>query len=570
MSKQSSYSNNVWRVHLLLVLIVSAACFLAWRALNIQIIDNQFLQAQGDARHLRVISLPAHRGMILDRNGEALAISTPVNSVWADPQSVDLQHPELPALAKIIGKSVSKLQQLLKSKQNKEFVYLKRQVNPSIAKEIQDLDIPGIALQREFKRYYPQGEVSAHVVGFNNIDDAGQEGVELAFDTRLSAYPGKQRVVKDRLGRVIRAVDLIEEALPGVDVTLSIDRRLQYIAYRELKSAVQQHKAKSGSLVMLDVHTGEVLAMVNQPAYNPNDRQQLKSHLYRNRAVTDVFEPGSTMKPFLVAAALKSGKYKPDTLINTSPGRFRVGSNTISDIRDYGVIDVSRIIQKSSNIGVSKMALDLAPQVLWETYSDFGFGEYSGSSFPGESAGSLPFFSVWEKIDQATIAYGYGMAVTPLQLAQAYSTIANGGILREVTFLKSIDIPEGRRVLAQHISLEIMQMLELVVSKEGTAILAAVEGYRVGGKTGTVKKIANGVYLDKTYVSIFAGVAPISNPRFSMVVLLDEPGTKEYYGGIVAAPVFAKVMTAALRLQNVPPDDVTTDTLRLANVDEHL
>ncbi len=570
MRNKTEKLNNHWRVQLVLILIISAAFFLVWRALNIQIVDNQFLQDQGDARHLRVISLPAHRGMILDRNGEALAISTPVDSVWADPQSVDLQHPELSTLAKLVGKSVSKLEQLLKNKKNKEFVYLKRQVNPSIAKEIQLLDMPGVALQREFKRYYPQGEISAHVVGFNNVDDEGQEGVELAFDTRLSAYPGKQRVVKDRLGRVIRAVDLIEEALPGVDVTLSIDRRIQYVAYRELKKAVQKHKAKSGSLVMLDVHTGEVLAMVNQPAYNPNDRKQLKSHLYRNRAVTDVFEPGSTMKPFLVAAALKSGKYRPDTMIDTSPGRFRVGPNTISDIRNFGLIDVSKIIQKSSNVGVSKIALDLAPIDLWETYSDLGFGEYSGSSFPGESAGSLPFFGVWEKIDQATIAYGYGLAVTPMQLAQAYSVIANGGVLRPVTFQKSIDIPQGRRVLAQDITHEIMKMLELVVSAEGTAKLAAVEGYRVGGKTGTVKKIANGVYLDKTYASIFAGVAPVSNPRYSMVVLLDEPGTKDYYGGIVAAPVFSKVMTVALRLHNVPPDNVATETLRIAKVEEHL
>ena len=566
-AKQEPSNSFAWRRRIGLMAVVCAAVFLSWRAVNLQVLDNEFLQNQGDARHMRIVSTPAHRGMILDRNGEALAVSTPVASVWADPQTVDLNNPALPRLAKLLGMQSSKLKTHLKQRKNREFTYLKRRIDPDLAAKVAALDIPGIALQREFRRYYPSGEVVGHLLGFTNIDDQGQEGLELAFEKQLLAHPGKQRVMKDRLGRIIRTVEQVEAGRPGRDVTLSIDRRLQYVAYRELKSAVQQHKAESGSLVLLDVTTGEVLALVNQPAFNPNNRHGLVNGQYRNRAVTDVYEPGSTIKPITIAAALQAKVINVATEIDTAPGYFRVAGNTISDFRNYGTLDISHIIQKSSNVGMTKIALRIPKEKLWETFSDFGFGEYPESGFPGESNGVMPFFGAWGEIEQATLSYGYGLSVSPLQLAQSYSILANGGIAKPVSFLSGGKAQtEERRLISKEIARQVVSMLELAVNKEGTGSRAAIEGYRVAGKTGTVKKLGDNGYTKDTYLSLFAGMAPASNPRLVAVVLIDNPGGSDYYGGKVAAPVFSNVVGAALRILNVPPDGMRDEPLQVAGV----
>lgn len=570
MSKKAFQANPGWRRYVGLFGMLGVAGFLSWYALDIQVLNNDFLQNQGDARHLRVVSVPANRGMILDRNGEALAVSTPIASVWADPQSFDLDSQKLLPLSRLINKPVWQIKKLVKDRKDKEFVYLKRHIDPDLAKKIDDLNLPGVSLQKEYRRYYPSGEVAGHLVGFTNVDDQGQEGLELAFDKHLSASAGKQRVVKDRLGRIIRSVDMIEPARSGQNINLSIDRRLQYIAYRELKKTVKQHGAKSGSLVLLDIDTGEVLAQVNQPAFNPNNRTQLVTDKYRNRSVVDVYEPGSTIKPFTIAAALKAKQVSIDTVVDTTPGYVRVSGKTISDFRNYGRIDVPTIIQKSSNVGVSQIALRIPKEQMWETFSDFGFGEFPASQFPGETSGVLPFFGAWKDIQQATLSYGYGLSVSTLQLAQAYAILANGGIKKPVTYLKSGRAPKGERVIDEDIAWPIIDMMEKVVSRDGTGNRASVEGYRIAGKTGTVKKLADGGYTENKYLSLFAGIAPASNPRFVAVVTIDEPSGKEYYGGKVAAPVFSSVMSAALRIMNVPPDNVHTEPLRMAGVGGNL
>jgi len=562
MKQQNTMTISVWRLGLVAAVAASAALFLSWRALSIQVLDNEFLQDQGDARHLRTVALPAHRGMILDRHGEPLAVSTPVASIWANPQDLPLDHANLPQLAKLLGLSLRELKKDVGERKSREFMYLKRHVAPQLEEQVLALRIPGISTQREYRRYYPTAEVTSHVLGFTNVDDQGQEGLELAFDDVLRGIPGKQRVVKDRLGHVVDNIDLIEAPQPGRDVQLSLDRRLQYVAYRELKTAVQNHHAKSGSLVLLDARTGEVLAMVNQPSFNPNSRRNLSVDVTRNRALTDQFEPGSTIKPLTVAAALRSGDFAVDSVIDTSPGFFRVGDAVISDFRNYGKLDVTHVIQKSSNVGVSKMALRIPRELLWETFSDMGLGEQINSGFPGESAGRLPFFGEWNDVETSTLSYGYGLTVTPLQLARAYSIFANNGVLKPVTFLRSPVVADGKQVLNEEIATSVRSMMETVVSREGTAREASVNAYRVAGKTGTVKVSGEGGYLEKRYRSVFAGIAPASNPRLVAVVVVDEPGGKEYYGGKVAAPIFSNVMTAALRLMNIPPDDIPAEQLR--------
>jgi len=427
MKKQPAQFIYRGRRNLILIAVAGASLLLVWRAVDLQVVNKSFLQGQGDARYLREVADPAHRGMITDRYGEPLAISTPVDSVWAVPQVLAQARESWSRLAKVLGIKKDVLVRLLASKRDKEFVYLKRRVSPDVAGKVMALKIPGVALAPEYKRFYPTGEVAAHVVGFANVDDVGQEGMELVYNDYLKGVPGAKRVIKDRFGRIVENVERISEPEPGKDITLSIDRRLQYLAYRELKKAVKSNRADAGSAVILDVRTGEVLAMVNQPAYNPNNRSKLKSDHLRNRAVTDVFEPGSTVKPFTVAAALESGRFKPHTFIDTRPGRFRVGRKTIRDFRDYGVIDVSTVIQKSSNIGASKMALAISPEYLWNAFVSVGLGEVTGSAFPGESAGLLTDYGSWHEIERATVSYGYGLSVTTLQLARAYTALATDG-----------------------------------------------------------------------------------------------------------------------------------------------
>jgi cell division protein FtsI (penicillin-binding protein 3) len=547
-----------------------AAVSLVWRAVTLQVLDKEFLVTQGDARHLRVVSLPAHRGVIEDRNGEPLAISTPVESVWVNPQELAGEQQRIPELTKLLSLDRARFQRLLASRAEREFVYLpgQRHISPTLAEQVKALKIPGVYLQREYRRYYPGGEVAAHIVGFTNIDDVGQEGLELAYEDWLGGEPGEKRVVKDGQRNIIADVESISRPRPGKDLVLSIDRRIQYLAYRELKAVMKEHKARSASAVVLDVKSGEVIAMVNQPSFNPNSRQRRRSSDMRNRAVTDVFEPGSTMKPFIVASALEGGRYTPETPVSTSPGWMRVGVNSVRDVHDYGQLDVSGVIRKSSNVGITKIALSLPAEEIWILLSDIGFGMQTFSGFPGEASGLLSHYGGWNAIETATLAYGYGVSVTPLQLAQAYAVLATDGIKRSITFLRGGDISEERRVLPATIARQVRDMLEQAAGPEGTAPLARVPGYRVAGKTGTVKKSVAGGYAENKYLAVFAGMAPASDPRLVMVVMVDEPSNGKYYGGLVAAPVFSKVMSGALRLMAVPPDDVPLLQTRRQNAGE--
>ena len=530
---------------------------LLFRAIDLQVLNKEFLQDHGDARALRVVKIPAHRGMITDRNGESLAISTPVNSIWAVPRKVMAADAKLDQLAKYLHMDEKELSSLLKDRIGRQFVYLKRHVAPALAEQVMLLDIPGISLQREYRRYYPAAEVTSHVVGFTNIDDSGQEGIELAYDNWLKGSPGSKRVLKDRLGRIIENIESITTPDPGNKLVLSIDRRVQYLAYRELKSAVNHHKARAGTLVMLDVKTGEIIAMVGQPSYNPNNRTGLKSGHYRNRALTDVFEPGSTIKPFTIATALKSGLYDLNSTIDTRPGFFKVGDHTIRDHQDYGVIDLATVIKKSSNIGASKIALSLEPLDFWSILTNVGFGQATGSGFPGEASGFLNPYNNWSEVEQANMSFGYGVSTTALQLAQAYMPFATDGLMLPVSFLKVTEPVTASRVFSADVARQVRTMLETVVQKGGTGSRAFVEGYRVAGKTGTVHKTVVGGYSEDRYLSLFAGMAPASNPRLIAVVIIDEPKGDQYYGGVVAAPVFANVMAGALRLLDVPPDDLS-------------
>ncbi|MDH5324305.1 MAG: penicillin-binding transpeptidase domain-containing protein [Gammaproteobacteria bacterium] len=533
---------------------------LMWRAVDLHVFNKDFLQEQGDARYLRDVPVPAHRGMITDRHGEPLAISTPVESVWVNPRALLQQQGHWAALAAELELDVAELRAQLLARQDKEFMYLRRHLNPETVKRIAALEVPGVAFKKEYKRFYPAGEVVAHLVGFTDVDDSGQEGVELAFNHELSGTPGSHRVIKDRLGRVVETVERIREPRPGKDVILSIDRRVQYLAYRELKAAVKQHNADAGSAVILDAKTGEVLAMVNQPAFNPNNRDELRSASIRNRAMTDVFEPGSTIKPFTVAAGLQTGMFEPQTVIDTAPGLLKVGRKLIRDSHNYGRIDVSTVLKKSSNVGASKMALAIEPRQLWEALAGSGFGVTTGSGFPGESSGSLPDYSGWHDLERATMSYGYGLSVTPLQLARAYTVFANNGYLPRVSLLRTVygtmEASYDEPVLNPVVLTQVRGMLESVTHRGGTGTKARVTGYRVAGKTGTVKKIGEHGYEDGSYMSIFAGMAPASDPRLIMVVMINEPRGKQYYGGAVAAPIFSKVMSGALRMLDIPPDDV--------------
>jgi cell division protein FtsI (penicillin-binding protein 3) len=549
--KPANVRRRLYGVAMVLALSSSA---LIVRAVDLQVVRKDFYQEQGDQRFLRDIPIAVSRGTIFDRNGEPLAVSTPVDSIWANPVDVLGAADRLPQLAKALGLDEDDLKQKLVQRSDKEFVYLKRHLNPDDAKAILALDIPGVASEREFRRYYPNGEVMAHVLGFTNIDDRGQEGLELAFDDWLAGKPGLKRVIRDSHGQVVENVELLREAQPGRDLTLSIDRRIQYLAYRELKAGITEHHAVSGSMVILDVPTGEVLAMVNSPSFNPNAKNAGDASMRRNRAVTDVVEPGSTIKAFTISAALESGKWKPHTPVDTTPGTFTLADGrVIRDVHNKGLLDVTGVITHSSNVGAAKIGLTLTRDHLYDVDHRFGFGEVTGSGFPGESPGLLPIARAWGPVEQATISYGYGLNVTPLQLANAYTAIANDGRLRAPTFVKGAENPDTA-VIDPEIAASIRKMLETVVSAEGSGLKAAITNYRVAGKTGTSRAASGGGY-DNRHISLFVGMVPASNPRLVGVVVIHDP-QGAYYGGLVSAPVFSKVMDGALRLLDVPPDNV--------------
>lgn len=552
----------------LAALLVLGAVLLFARALQLQVLNQDFLRGQGEARYARVIPVAAHRGMILDRHGEPLAASTPVDSVWVNPQEFTATPAQFRDLSRLLDTPSDVINSTIYARAGGEFVFIKRQISPELAQDVMALKIPGLALQREYRRYYPAGEVTAHALGFTDIDDKGQEGLELAYESALHGTPGKRKIIRDPYGHVVEEVESIRDPEPGHDITLSIDRRLQYLAYRELKAAVQRHGAHAGSAVVLDVQTGEVLAMVNQPAFNPNNRDELHGDPTRNRAATDVFEPGSTLKPFTIAAALESGKFRPTTMIDTAPGFFKVGNAIVHDVHNYGRIDVTTVLQKSSNVGISKMALEMPAEQVWNAFTRAGFGSKASEDFPGEATGVLKNFRQWRDVERVTAAYGYGVSVTALQLVRAYAALADGGRLRPVSFMRAGDsgqtVKTGVAAFRPELTKQLRRMLESVSQEGGTGTEARVTGYRVAGKTGTVKKSHEGGYAEHSYLAVFAGFAPVTNPRLAMVVMIDEPQGDAYYGGQVAAPVFGKVMSDALRLLNVAPDGVYTLPARLA------
>ena len=544
------------RTTLMIVAFVLGGLVLEGRVLYLQVYQREFLAAQGDDRYLRTVEIAAHRGTITDRHGEPLAVSTPVDSIWADPGDLAPALDRLPELAEVVEVDEDWLVRQITSNLDREFVYLRRHLPPEHAARVLQLGIPGVSTFREYRRYYPAGEVVGHLLGFTNIDDVGQEGLEFEFDYWLSGQNGSKRVLRDRLGRIVEDVELVKPARPGRTLRASLDLRLQYLAYRELKQAVAENDAISGSVVMLDPATGEVLAMVNQPSYNPNNRTQLDPSRYRNRAITDIFEPGSSIKPFVVAAALESGLYRPDSIIDTSPGSLWLDGRVITkDTNDLGEIDLTTILARSSNVGAAKLALQLDQAHLWSTLSRLGLGRVTESGFPGESAGVLQDVHYWNPVGQATLSYGYGISVTALQLAQAYAAIAAAGVRRPVSLLALDEAEEGEQVLSARTAVTLQRMLETVVAR-GTGRRAAVANFRVAGKTGTAWKSGNGGYFGDRYLAVFGGFAPVSDPRLVTVVVIDEPRGAAYYGGEVAAPVFSRIVAGALRVLSVPPDAV--------------
>jgi cell division protein FtsI (penicillin-binding protein 3) len=547
-----------WRPTVVLCVFGFAFVVLIVRAIDLQVVRNDFLTARGDSLHMLDVEISAHRGPITDRNGEPLAVSTPVDSIWANPQELGQAIDRIDELAVLLERDPNWLLRRMSQHMHRNVVFLRRHMTPAQAANVLALDLPGVYSQREYRRYYPAGEVVGHVLGFTDVEDRGQEGLELAFDGWMRGEKGSRRVMRDRLGRIIGDVESLKPARRGKTLTTSLDLGIQYLAYRELKRAVAAQSAKSGSIVVIDVHTGEVLAMANQPSYNPNDRSQLTVARYRNRAATDIFEPGSSFKPFIAAAALETGLYQSDSPIQTAPGYIHVGPKLIQDTNNHGVLSLGGVLQKSSNVGITKVALSLPADRLWGVLAGMGFGSLTTSGFPGESAGLLNSYEHWRPIGQATLAYGYGLSVTPLQLAQAYATIGAGGVRHPVTFLKSEQSVGGERVLRDHTARDLVAMLETVVAPEGTGKRARIDGYRVAGKTGTARKFEAGGYSDLRHVAAFAGLAPASNPRLAVVVVIDEPGGDQYYGGEVAAPVFANVMSGALRLLAIAPDRPAT------------
>lgn len=542
-----------WRSRLLLIGLLTWFVALAGRALYLQGLHNDFLQRKGESRYSRVIEISATRGMIVDRNKEPLAISTPVESVAASPADIEISPEQTLKLANLLEMSVGEVRKKF-ADLKREFIYLKRQLPPEQAAKVIELGIPGVFLQREYRRYYPAGEVMAHIIGFTGVDDNGQEALELAFDDTLAGKPGSRRVIKDRLGQIIEDVESIQQPQNGRMLTLAIDTKIQHVTFRELKKAVAEHRAKAGGIIVLDAVTGEVLAMANLPSYNPNNRGKFDPKRTRNRAVTDLFEPGSTLKPFTVAAALEAGAVTPESVIQTAPGHLTIGNRTIHDAHPQGALTVAQVIQKSSNIGAAKIALALPSATLWGVLHRVGFGMPPSSGFPGEVSGRLRAHSTWRPIEQATLSYGHGISVSLLQLARAYGIFATDGDLKPVTLIKRDAPAEGTRVISPATAQAVRRMLEMAVQPGGTAPRAQVMGYRVAGKTGTAHKIEGKGYASNKYVSAFVGFAPVSSPRLIVAVMIDEPTAGQYYGGAVAAPVFSRVTAEVLRILAVAPD----------------
>ncbi|NIC04490.1 peptidoglycan D,D-transpeptidase FtsI family protein [Billgrantia bachuensis] len=534
--------------------VILGLLLLTGRIVTLHVFDRPFLQGQGDARTLRTESLTAHRGMITDRNGEPLAISTPVVTLWANPQEVPQDRIQRLMLAQALGMALDDLDARLERFAEREFMFLRRQLTPVAAQRVLDLRVPGVYAQHEYKRYYPAGEVVAQLLGVTNVDDTGQEGVELAYQPYLAGTPGQRRVIKDRRGRLVRDLEVLREAQPGGELTLSIDQRLQYMAYRELKAAVAEHEADGGVVVMMDARTGEVLAMANQPSYNPNNRAGLDPRGLRNQAIVDVFEPGSVMKPLAMAAIMESGHFDSDVVVDTSPGWMRIDRFTIRDIRNYGRLDLAGILEKSSNIGMSKLVLELDDPLVPDLYRRLGFGQSTETGFPGEAVGHLPAPVRWSRSQWAALSYGYGLSVSALQLASAYTALANGGVRMAPSLLKLDEAPQGTPTIDPQVAHELLRIMEESVQPSTGGRRAAVPGYRVAGKTGTVRKTSGGGYEENAYRSLFAGIAPVSDPRIVTIVMIDNPRAGEYYGGAVAAPVFSRVTGSALRLLDVPPD----------------
>jgi len=549
---------GTWRYQVVGVIFAMIFIGLVARAGYLQIVDTEYLQSQGDARYLRVQTEIPTRGMIVDRNNQPLAISTPVDSLWMHPATILKQQKEYSysKLADLLGTTAKDILAKAENKQTKQFVYLKRHLPPFLAKQILDLDIPGVNGVREYKRYYPAGPVVGHVLGFTNIDNEGQEGLELAYNERLKGLSGRTQVMRDRYGHVVEYVEQLSRVQHGEDITLSLDSRIQYLAHRHLQAALKKHQASTASLVALDAKTGEVLAMVSAPDFNPNDRYDLKSSQFRNRSITDSYEPGSTVKPFAVAMALEKGLVDSNSMVDTGEGSFYIGKNKISDSKAYGEISVTEVIQKSSNIGVAKIAMSMGAKDLFKTYRKLGFGETNKLKIPGEHRGILTKRKKWRPIEHATMSYGYGLTVNTLQLARAYLALANNGVLLPVSLHPVDEVPEGKRVFSEETTAQISLMLEAAVNDDGTAPLARVDQYRVGGKTGTAHKVVDGQYQEDSYLSTFAGFAPISDPEIVIVVSVNDPKGVDYYGGLVAAPVFSSVMSGALRLRNVTPDAI--------------
>lgn len=555
MSKQPA-AFVAWRFYLVLIIVSLVTLGLAARIFDLAVLNRHFLNRQGDERFLRLMSTPAFRGMILDRQGAPLAVSTAVADIWVNPQEFHITKSGVGSLAHLLNMPATTLSATIKAaqKHKREFIYLKRSISPQLATQIKQLNLSGIYTQEAYHRFYPEGEVTAHLIGFTNVDDQGQEGLELAFNRWLQGEPGKKWVIKDRLGRVIADVQTERTQQAGKDLVLSIDKRLQYLAYRELQAGLLAHQASSGSAIVLDVKTGEVLALVNLPSYNPNERTHIIPDHIRNRALTDIFEPGSTIKAFTIASALESKHYLPDAVVDTSPGWLRLDHNLVKDENNNGLLSLAQILQRSSNVGAAKIVLDLPPDQLWQVLHRVGFGEVTGIGFPGEQAGKLVKREPWGAFMLATLSFGYGMSVSALQLARAYAILANEGIKTPLSLLKVDHMPGGKRVLDAKVCREMLALLETVVAKDGTGTLAQVPGYRVAGKTGTAKMVGKEGYEQHRYTASFVGMAPVSEPRLVVAVVIHDPRGKAYMGAKVSAPVFSKIMEASLRMLAVSPD----------------
>jgi cell division protein FtsI (penicillin-binding protein 3) len=549
-----------WRFRLVLGLLGVMVAAIAWRIIDLQVVDRDFLKGQGDARSVRHIPIPAHRGLITDRNGEPLAVSTPVTTLWANAKEMQQAKEKWPALAAALRQDPKALAERLEAQANKEFIYLVRGLTPEQGQAVLDLKVPGVYGIEEFRRFYPAGEVTAHMVGFTDIDDHGREGVELAYDEWLAGVPGKRQVIKDRRGRLIKDVQVTKNAKAGKPLALSIDLRLQYLANRELRNAIIENGAKAGSLVIMDVKTGEILAMVNQPTYNPNNRRNLQPAMMRNRAMIDVFEPGSTMKAISMSAAIETGRWKPSDTVEVYPGTLQIGKYTIKDVSksEGPVLDLTGILINSSNVGMSKIAFDIGGETIFRLAQKIGLGQDTGLGFPGERVGNLPNYREWRKAETATLSYGYGVSVTAIQLVHAFSALANNGRLAPLTLIKTDKAPQTTQVLPETVAKTMQTMLQQVIEAPRGVFRAQVPAYHVGGKSGTARKTSVGAkgYAENSYRSLFAGFGPMSDPRYAIVVVIDEPTKAGYYGGLVSAPVFSRVMSGTLRLMNVTPDNL--------------